>query len=196
MSTTSRDRTAAGLAALLVAASVALTGCGDGDDTADAHPRPTSSSSGSASPSAGASSGTGVAAATGEPIDTSYFTVRVPERYRVDVQGRDFSYAVTGPAGTMNLGIISDSGPVPSLPQLAREERAKVERLAKAPLGATTTIDGEPAYLLVASGPTLVTSEAGLYHGSHLVYLTIDTYGSRAQNLRILRSMLASWQWK
>lgn len=204
MSATSRDRTAPAapaalpLAALLLVATTTLAGCSGGDD-ADARPQPTAASSTggseSGSPSASASSGAGVRPATGKLVETSYFTARAPEHYQVDVMGKDFSIAISG-AADIGIGIIPESGAEPTLAQLARRERSRVGALRKAPLGRTTTMDGEPAYLLVASEPYRVTSEAGLYHDGRFVHLTVNSYDTRAQNLRLLESILATWQWK
>lgn len=204
MSTTSRDRSpAVGLATLALVATTALTSCGGGDSKADASSEPTTSdsvsvspsTSPSGSPSPSASSSSAVAPATGKQIDTSYFTVRAPKHYQVHVQGKDFSYAISG-AADIGIGIIAESGDTPTLDQLARRIRSQVDSLKKAPLGRTTTIDGEPAYLLVASEPYHTSSEVGLYRDSHFIHLTIDSYDGRAHNLKLLRSMLATWQWK
>ncbi len=213
MTTTSRDRTArAGLATLttlaatVVAATVGLAGCAADDGAADPAPSGSSSASGSpsastsastsATASASASAITGVPPATGKPIETSYFTVRAPEHFGVDVMGKDFSIAVNGPGADIGIGIVDLNGHEYDLRQLARYQRSSAYGLEHAPLGRTTTMGGEPAYFLLASKPGLVVSEAGLTHAGHIVHLTVTSYGTKAENLRILRSMLATWQWK
>ena len=202
MSTTSRVRgTTAGLAGLLIAGTVTLAGCGGGDEKADARPDPTPSSadrSSSTSPTPSAGSGAGsspdVPPATGKVIDTDYFTARAPEHYQVDKLG-PFTITVNG-AADIGIGTIDSDGDKPSLEQLARQARSRVDRLKRSPLDRTVTMGGEPAYLLLASRPYNVTSEAGLIHGAHWFYVTVDSYHGRAENLRILQSILASWQWK
>lgn len=197
MSTTSRVRAAtAGLTALLVAGTVTLAGCSSSDDEAEARPEPTPSpsdrSSTSSTPSA--SSSPDVPAATGKLIDTDYFTARAPEHYQVEKLG-PFTITVNG-AADIGIGTIDSNGDKPSLERLARQARSRVDRLKKSPLDKTVTMGGEPAYLLLASRPYNVTSEAGLIRGDHWFYVTVDSYHDRADNLRILESILASWQWK
>ena len=198
MSTTSRDRTStAGLAALALAATMALTSCGSGDSKADASASATPSGSVSTSPSPSDSGSTGVAPATGKLIETSWFTVRAPEHSKVDVMGKDFHIDATGPAGHVTFGIIPlGAGHEYTVAQLARHMRGFLPGLEHADLGQTTTIDGEPAYLLTSKEQYHVSSDAGLTHGGQIIHMSVSTYGSRSQNLRMLKSVLATWQWK
>ncbi|NYD43665.1 hypothetical protein [Nocardioides panaciterrulae] len=204
----------AALATLAVAATVGLAGCAD-DGRADPGPSassgptagsPTGSASGSPDASAGTSAGTsadnsagafpGVDPAAGPAIETSYFTARAPRHFRVKVMAEDFSISVNGPGADIGIGIVALNGHQYSLRELARYQRSSAYGLEHAPLGRTTTMGGEPAYLLLASRPGLVVSEAGLTHDGHIVHLTVTSYGEKAENLRLLRSILATWQWK
>lgn len=202
MRTTSRDRTRAWSLSALLAATLLLAGCG-GDDQADAQPQPSPSStvegspSGSASDSASASSSssTGVAPATGKVIDTSLFTMRAPEHYRVQIVDEDFAASLTGPEANISVAVVDNNGHEPPLRQLAREERQLTSGLQHAPVR-TTTVGGERAYLLAAGDSMQYETEVGLNHAGSFVHLNVSSVRGRSVNLRLLRSMLATWQWK
>ena len=198
MRTTSRVHGAvAGLAALVVAGTMTLTGCGGGDSRAEARPEATTSDSVSASPSPSASSKPGVAPATGKVVETSWFTVRVPEHYKVDVMGQDFHIDAAGPSGEVTFGIISlPFGKEFTVPQLARYMRGFLPGLHDAELGRRTTIDGETAYLFTAKEHFNVDSDAGLTHDGQIIHVSVSTYKTPAENRRLLESVLATWHWK
>ena len=198
MSTTSRDRAAtAGLAALLVAGTMSLGGCGSGDDKADARPQPSGAAttrSSSTSPSPSVSSG--VEPATGKLVDTRWFTARAPRGYDVVVSGEDFSISAGGPDADVHFSMIGMNGRELSLSQLARDTREYVPGLDHAAVGRRTTLDGEPAYLMTASKPFNHVTDVGLERDGTKIHLGVTSYGSRAAHQKIVDSILATWQWK
>jgi hypothetical protein len=194
-------RTRTTLISLLVGGPLLLAACGDSDDETTADPTPTTSSSSSpaTASSSPSSPGSTVAPATGRLVDTSFFSVHVPEGWRVIESVPDLAVTADDTDGLdlISFTMTKTYGKEFTLDELARQALRTTPWSKQPGIAPVTTLAGAPAYHL--SGPVGNGFQAdafGLVHGEENVMVSIETQGSAATHREIVESVLATWQWK
>ncbi|MCW2792210.1 MAG: hypothetical protein JWO76_1308 [Nocardioides sp.] len=193
MTTPLGARTSLVLTSLLVTSAILLAACGGNDD-----PRSDPSPSTSTSTDPSESTSPSVKPATGKLVDTSRFTVRVPEKWVVIVAAKDFSITASGleTGDSISFGLIDLTTPT-GLDVLAKRTQRLgpwVKPPARAP---DSTLAGADAYHLV--GPVgkgeRVDAFGTVRSGKH-VEVIFDVYGPQSRLDKLKASVIATWQWK
>jgi hypothetical protein len=181
----------------LVAALALLAGCSDSGDRASGDPGPTASGTPTESTSTSTST-PDVEPASGKLVETSYFTVRVPRGFKVDVTAEDFSiYASnTGGETEIALGLAPTNGNDFSLDQLAHQTMRSQPWSTTPRIAPETTVAGEPAYHLTGPvGNGTRTETYGVGYRDMGIVIVIDSYLTPAKLQDLADSVLATWQW-
>jgi hypothetical protein len=182
----------------LVAASALLAGCSDSGDRASGEPGTSASDTPTGSTSTSTST-PAVEPATGKLVETSYFTVRVPRGFEVDVTAEDFSIYTYDPAGGAEIAftLVPTNGNDFSLHQLAHQLLRNQPWTREPKLAADTTVAGEPAYHLTGPvGNGLRTDAFGVAHDDMHVMVDVETDRSPEKQQQMVDAVLATWQWK
>ncbi|MCW2792208.1 MAG: hypothetical protein JWO76_1306 [Nocardioides sp.] len=193
-------RTRLVLTSLLVTSALLLAACGGSDDP-KVDPTPSTSPT---SPSASASddptesASPSVEPATGKLVDTSRFTVRVPEKWVVIVAVKDFSITASDleTGDSISFGLVDLTTPT-GLDVLAdRTQRTGpwVDPPARAP---DSTLAGMGAYHLVGPvGKGERVDVLGTVRAGKDVVVIFDVYGPQSRLDKLKASVLATWKWK
>jgi hypothetical protein len=181
--------TAAVLATVLL-----LAGCDDTGGRASGEP-----GSATADTPSESTSTPDVEPASGKLVETSYFTVHVPDGFKVNVTAEDFSiYASnTGGETEISFGIVPTYGNDFTLDQLARQALRTGVWARRPRMTDHTTLAGEPAYHLVGPvGSGKRTDTYGVAYQDQHVDVTIDSFLPPDKLDDLAESVLATWQWK
>lgn len=182
-----------------LAGALLLTGCGGSGDRASGEPGAAKSSSSVAAPSADADATGDVEAATGRPLDTTYFTARAPRGFDVDVEDPDFSAYATDRSGDTEIDVtmVPVHGNDFSLRQLAHQV-LQTQTWSRSPrIADETTLGGEPAYHLTGAvgGGRCTETFGAAYRDMHVV-MVLESSGPAGRLRSTAESVLATWQWK
>lgn len=186
-------------AALVVAGLLALAGCGGGGADADADPGPSPSPSTAGSTptgSAGDSPTPGAAAATGKVFPSRYFTARAPEGWDVRVVSKDFALSAGKGIEHIDIGIAPVGAAQLPLDRQAHIAVQSAVGFAHPDYLDPVTLGGQPAWKVVGGSGSEVDGMVGTTRDGHAVSVLVRTFGSRRENEQVLRSVVASFEWK